>query len=381
MKKTGVFANGFIWFGAAVSIAEIEAGTTIGGNWSALIAGHLLGGLMLFAAGFLGATTRKNAMETTSSTFGRHGMRMFAMLNIIQLVGWTAVMIAQGGSAVTALTGLPYALPCLALAVLIGVWIFVAFGDRLHLATLAMGALALLAVVLTWKLIDATTSGETADVGFWTAFEISVAMPLSWLPLISDYTSTAQHPKTSTAVSAATYTIVSIWMYALGMQISRIGGASIADAIMKSGIGVIGLVVVVFSTVTTTFLDAYSGGESAKSVFPKAPPRLIGVAICAFGGMLAIAGLMERYIDFLYVISSVFAPMATVLIIDRYFVKRGLVRWNLIAWLTGCLTYQFADASPIGPTLTAILVSAVLPPCAKILTPWLRPESATLGRK
>lgn len=43
MKKTGVFANGLIWFGAAVSIAEIEAGCSIGGNWSALIAGHLLG--------------------------------------------------------------------------------------------------------------------------------------------------------------------------------------------------------------------------------------------------------------------------------------------------------------------------------------------------
>ena len=100
MKKTGVFANGLIWFGAAVSIAEIEAGCSIGGNWSALIAGHLLGGLMLFAAGLLGAVTGRNAMETTAATFGRNGMRMFAALNIVQLVGWTAVMIAQGGAAV-----------------------------------------------------------------------------------------------------------------------------------------------------------------------------------------------------------------------------------------------------------------------------------------
>lgn len=360
MKKTGVFANGLIWFGAAVSIAEIEAGCSIGGNWSALIAGHLLGGLMLFAAGLLGAVTGRNAMETTAATFGRNGMRMFAALNIVQLVGWTAVMIAQGGAAVAELTGVGHVLPCLALAVLIGVWIFVAFGDRLHLATIAMGALALLSLVLTWRLLGVEVKGVVEPVGFWTAFEISVAMPLSWLPLISDYTSTAERPRIATAVSASAYTLVSIWMYALGMLITRIGGTSIADAIVKSGIGTIGLVVIVFSTVTTTFLDAYSGGESARSVFPRAHVRLIGVAVCAVGVVLAICGLMDHYIDFLYLISSVFAPMATVLIVDRYLVKRGCVWWNVVAWLVGVTVYQFASASPIGPTLTAILASAAI---------------------
>ena len=359
-KKTGVFANGLIWFGAAVSIAEIEAGCSIGGNWAALVAGHLLGGFMLYAAGLLGAISGRNAMETTSATFGLSGTRMFAVLNIVQLVGWTAVMIAQGGAAVSQLTGLKHMLPCLALAVLIGVWIFVAFGDRLHLATIAMAALAALAVVLTWKLLGVEATGEVAEVGFWPAFEISVAMPLSWLPLISDYTSTAARPRTSTAVSAAVYTLVSLWMYALGVLIARIGATSIADGIVKSGIGMIGLVVVVFSTVTTTFLDAYSAGESAKSLLAKARPQVIGVAVCAVGGILAVCGVMDHYIDFLYLISSVFAPMATVLLVDRYLIRRGRVLWNLFAWLAGVLAYQFAGGSPIGPSLTAIAVSAFL---------------------
>ena len=359
-KKTGVFANGIIWFGAAVSIAEIEAGCSIGGNWAALVAGHLLGGFMLYAAGLLGATSGRNAMETTSATFGRNGMRMFAVLNIVQLVGWTAVMIAQGGAAVSQLTGLAYMLPCLALAVLIGVWIFVAFGDRLHLATIAMAALAVLAVALTWRLLGVEATEAVAEVGFWPAFEVSVAMPLSWLPLISDYTSTAERPRASTAVSAAAYTLVSLWMYALGVLIARVGASSIADGIVKSGIGMIGLVVVVFSTVTTTFLDAYSAGESARSILAKAPPRLIGVAVCALGGTLAVCGLMDHYIDFLYLISSVFAPMATVLLVDRYLIRRGHVLWNLVAWLAGVIAYQLAGGAPIGPSLTAISVSALL---------------------
>lgn len=359
-RKTSVFANGLIWFGAAVSIAEIEAGFSIGGNWAALVAGHLFGGLMLFAAGLLGATSGKNAMETTAATFGVRGMHLLAALNIVQLVGWTAAMLAQGGAAVSALAKLAYTPACLTLAVLTGAWIYVAFGDRLHLAPVAMCALAVLAVALTVKLHGTETSGEIAGIGFWPAFEISAAMPLSWLPLVSDYTSTAERPKAATAASAAVYSLVSIWMYALGMMIARTGNASIAGAILKSGLGAIGLAVVVFSTVTTTFLDAYSSGESARSIFPNAPARSIGVAVCALGGVTAACGLMDHYIGFLCLISSVFAPMAAVLLTDRYLVKRSRVAWNVAAWLAGVVTYRFAAGSPVGPTLTAVATSAVL---------------------
>ena len=360
MKKTSVFANGVLWFGVAISIAEIEAGCSIGGNWTALIAGHILGGLMLYAAGLLGATTGQNAMETTTATFGRFGMRMFAVLNIVQLVGWTAVMIAQGGAAVSQLTSLPYMLPCLALAVLIGVWIFVAFGDRFHLATIAMGALALMAVVLSVRLVGLAPSATPSSLSFWSAFEISVAMPLSWLPLIADYTSKAARPRLSTAVSAGVYTIASMWMYTLGILLGRMGANTVAEGIVAAGLGSIGFVVIVFSTVTTTFLDAYSSGESARSIVAKMNPRLIGVIVCAIGGTLAIGGVMDHYINFLYLISSVFAPMSAVLLVDRYLYKTGSTKLNLLAWLVGFVVYHFAVSSPIGPTLSAFLASVLV---------------------
>lgn len=43
---------------------------------------------------------------------------------------------------------------------------------------------------------------------FGAAVELAVAMPLSWLPLISDYTREAKEPVKATAVSAVTYGIV-----------------------------------------------------------------------------------------------------------------------------------------------------------------------------
>ena len=55
-KRTGLFENGLIWFGAGVSIAEILTGTYLaplgmGKGLAAILIGHIIGCLMLFLAG------------------------------------------------------------------------------------------------------------------------------------------------------------------------------------------------------------------------------------------------------------------------------------------------------------------------------------------
>ena len=106
---------------------------------------------------------------------------------------------------------------------------------------------------------------DAVDVYKRQAVELSVAMPLSWLPLISDYTREAKQPVKATAVSAIVYGIVSCWMYLIGMGAALFTGESdIAQILVKAGLGVVGLLIIVFSTVTTTFLDAYSAGISTE---------------------------------------------------------------------------------------------------------------------
>ena len=367
MKRTSVYANGVIWFGAAVSVAEIEAGIQSGGNWPALILGHLLGGALLFLAGLTGALSRRNAMESAASAFGRRGARFFAALNVLQLVGWTAVMLGQGAAAAGAIAGVGTAVPCAALAALVALWIFAGLDDSFHLATACMALLAALSVFLTFRLFglpaataDGAGAGAVGATGFVAAFELSAAMPLSWLPLISDYTKDAERPVAATAVSAAVYTLASVWMYAIGMLLARSGCAGLPDGIVRAGAGVAGLAVVVASTVTTTFLDAYSAGESAKAIFPKARPKLVGVAVCAAGAALAVSGIVDRYADFLYLVSSVFAPMAAALLVGVFVVRKPRPWLNLAAWVAGFATYQLAGDCAIGPTLASLAVTVVV---------------------
>ena len=79
-------------------------------------------------------------------------------------------------------------------------------------------------------------------MSFGAAVELAVAMPLSWLPLISDYTREAKQPVKATAVSAIVYGIVSCFMYLIGMGASIFTGESdIAQIMVKAGLGAAGL--------------------------------------------------------------------------------------------------------------------------------------------
>ncbi|MBR5693208.1 MAG: cytosine permease [Fibrobacter sp.] len=397
-KRTSLFSNGIIWFGVAISVSEIEAGIEIGAAsapgslWLPLILGHVLGGILLFFVGLIGARVRLNAMETTQSTFGKYGSRFFAALNVFQLLAWVAVLNAQGASALAGLN-LPVSFPitCVILAVLIGIWVFVGLKRSANVTTVVMAALAVLLAVLTVKLfgiggaldngastgVAAGVAASAALLGFWNIFEISIAMPISWLPVISDYTKDVENPVKATAVSAAAYTFASLWMYILGIEIAGIGANNnIAQAILLAGLGIPGIIIVVLSTVTTNFLAANSAGESSKAIYGKINPKIAGVIVSLLSAALAISGIMEHYISFLYLIASVFAPMAAVLLVSFYFGKTGAVHtgeetarvsgkafwiWNLFAWLAGFIVYQVAerlDSVPLGPTLLAVIVSA-----------------------
>ena len=390
-KRTGLFSNGIIWFGVAISVSEIEAGIEIGAAsaantlWLPLVLGHVLGGIMLFFVGLIGARVRLNAMETTTSTFGKYGSKFFAALNTFQLLAWVAVLNAQGASALAGLNlPISFALTCVILAVLIAIWVYVGLRRSANVTTVVMAALTVLLAILSVKLfgladalasspasskIASTVAGAAATLGFWNIFEISIAMPISWLPVISDYTKDVEKPVKATAISAVAYTVASLWMYIIGIEIAGLGANNnIAQAILLAGLGIPGIIIVVLSTVTTNFLAANSAGESAKAIYNKLNPKIAGVVVSILSAALAISGIMEHYIRFLYLIASVFAPMAAVLLVSFYLVKNrsetlGFWLWNIFAWFGGFVVYQIAEhvgSVFLGPTLLAVIVSAAL---------------------
>lgn len=381
MKKTSTFQNGLIWFGAGVSIAEILTGTYfaplgMGKGILAIVIGHVIGCALFFFAGLIGGRTGLSAMETVKLSFGKKGGLLFALLNVLQLVGWTAIMIYDGALATNGIFETGAWVWCLVIGALILLWILIGITNLGLVNKIAMAALFILTLVLCKVIFFDGTPGDASAFGeamsFGAAVELAVAMPLSWLPLVSDYTREAQKPLAATVASTLTYGLVSCWMYIIGMGAAiYTGEGDIALIMVKAGLGVAALVILILSTVTTTFLDAWSAGISSESLSKRLSGKWVAVVVTVIGTAAAILFPMDDITDFLYLIGSVFAPMIAVQLADNFILKRssfGLAfDWvNLAVWLAGFALYRWLMTVdiPVGSTLPDMLLTMVL--CAAV---------------
>lgn len=375
-KRTSIFENGLIWFGAGVSIAEILTGTYLAAlgfskGLTAIILGHIIGCLMLFLAGVIGGKARRSAMETVKMSFGQKGSLLFSVLNVLQLVGWTAIMIYDGALAADGVVTAGRWIWCLVIGALIILWIMIGITNLGKVNVFAMTALFILTLILCKVIFfNGGAVGMAADdsMTFGAAVELSVAMPLSWLPLISDYTREAKEPVKATAASAIVYGVVSSWMYVIGMGAAIYTGEyDIAQIMLKAGLGIVGLLIIIFSTVTTTFLDAWSAGISSESIVSKLQGKYVAVAVTVVGTIAAIVYPMDNITDFLYLIGSVFAPMIAIQIADFFILKKDTSESavnvpNLIVWVIGFVVYRYlmnVDI-PVGNTLPDMGITMLL---------------------
>ncbi|MDD7770301.1 putative hydroxymethylpyrimidine transporter CytX [Suipraeoptans intestinalis] len=374
-RKTTLLENGLIWFGAGISIAEIHTGTYFSGlGWQkgilAILLGHLIGCTLLFLAGVLGGRQGKSAMETVKGSFGEKGGVLFAVLNIVQLAGWTAIMIYDGAIAANEIWGFSLRIWCLIIGGLILLWICIGITHLGKLNRIAMTGLFFLTVLLSFVIFEGEAGQKAGKevLSFGMAVELSVAMPLSWLPLISDYTREAREPVKASAVSAVVYGGISSWMYVIGMGMGMMTGESdIARIMWKAGLSAAGLFIIVFSTVTTTFLDAYSAGVSGESVFPGLRERYLAMAVTGVGVAGAMFFPLSNMTGFLYLIGSVFSPMIAIQITDVFFLKKESTKKvvdkrNLLLWGAGFVIYRFLMKMDfvLGSTVLAMLLTGLL---------------------
>lgn len=376
-KRTTSFQNGLIWFGAGVSIAEILTGTYFAPlgfakGLAAILIGHVIGCAMFFFSGLIGGRTRKSAMESVKLSFGGKGGLIFAALNVLQLVGWTAIMIYDGAAAIDGIFPGHAWVWCLVIGALILLWIAIGITNLGPVNQIAMAALFILTIVMC-RVIFAKGSvwsvAPTSGLSFGAAIELAVAMPLSWLPLISDYTREAEKPFAATMASTLVYGGVSTWMYIIGMGAALLtGGGNIAVIMVKAGLGIAALIILILSTVTTTFLDAWSAGISTESLWKPGTGKNVALIATVIGMVLAMIFPMDDITDFLYLIGSVFAPMIAVQIADYFILKKADSAdrdWdvrNLIVWVIGFILYRLLMKVdlPVGSTLPDMAITMVI---------------------
>lgn len=373
-----------LWFGAAISVAEILAGgllAPLGFKMGviAILLGHLVGTTLLVLGGIIGTNERIPALVSTRISFGKYGSYVFSVLNVLQLLGWTAVMVISGARSVNQISKLLWSFDNITIwSMLIGAFVFIwvwlgkdsGWKRANHIAVILLFLLTLVLSVLIFRSPDLFSKQVTGEMSFGSALELAVVMPLSWLPLISDYTRFAKSKRGGAGGSWLGYFFGSSWMYIIGLGAAIISSDPDPSAmLLAANLGLVALGIIVLATVTTTFMDAYSAGVTFLNIFPQLSEKKIALVMTAIGAGLAIIVNIEQYQDFLYAIGSVFAPLFAILLTDYFILKNKTIQKDLLfnwATLGFCilgtiLYYQFLKFDFLfGSTIPVMLIISIL---------------------
>ena len=387
-----------LWAGAAISLSEIWAGGMLvpfglAAGMGIIALGHLLGNTPMALAGLIGSRHGVPSIVGTRGALGNRGSALPGVLNVVQLVGWTAVMLWIGGQSAAGLAGgAEHARWWIfALGTLTTLWAL--SGSRVWRALQKVGVVLLLALSVTMTALALKTYGwrelmaapAAGGMPFMLGLDLAIAMPISWMPLVSDYTRHAAVPGGGVRGTWGGYFIVSSWMYAAGLVAALATGSAAPEETLMKLMGAHRLLwpavlIVLLSTVTTTFLDIYSNAVSAQSLFPKLGNRPLVLAGGLLGTLLAMLFDATRFSDFLLFIGAAFCPLFGVVLADYFILKRGcyaaedLFRrgryWYtggfngraLLAWAAGFGLYQACAKTGFagGASLPALFGAAAL---------------------
>jgi putative hydroxymethylpyrimidine transporter CytX len=335
-----------LWAGAAISLAEIWAGSLIVplglglGLWAILL-GHLIGNTPFALGGLIGSRWGIPTMVSVRPSFGIRGSYFAAALNVIQLIGWTAVMLIVCGGAADAISKFyGFSNPTLWIilsGIITTLWALLGHRIWKWLQRISVAALLILCIAMTYIVFQEYGWGKLSqiprqkDFPFMIGMDLVIAMPISWLPLVSDYSRFATHSKSSFWGTWVGYFIVSSWMYLLGLAASLVTQSPdpsgiVMNLMVKFGWAIPALIIVLFSTFTTTFLDIYSTAISGLNIVPKLGERK-GVII---GGILGTATALIfptllDYEHFLLFIGAMFCPLFGIVLVDYFLIRKGLL--------------------------------------------------------
>lgn len=391
-----------LWFSLGTGLLVMQIGAYLVpavGTRDAMLAivlGSLIGAGLLAWTARLGCETGLSSAGLMHATYGSAFARLPVLLNIVQLVGWTTfelVIMREGTTAIAqqalgadagslfdgttdlVLTTLLWGAVLTALmagSMLTLVRRFVSrFGLPLVLASLAW---------LTWQF--GTRLHAQGFEAFWnrpgdgtmgpfSALDLVIAMPVSWLPLVADYARHGRRGATTLGGTWLGYALANMWCYALGVMVASTvaPGTNLVAALLLAQGGLIALGLILLDEMDNAYGDAHSGAVSLHSLRPAWSIRRWGLGFAVVCTGLALALPMHSLEPFLLMLSSVFVPLYGVILgrlsgagaavaVSRRSVDLGAAA----LWVVGIACYHLLaqQAPQFGAALPTLLLTFVL---------------------
>ena len=375
------FSHASLWFSLGVGLLVIQIGTYLVpamGTQDALFAillGSLLGSGLVAWVAKLGCDTGLSSAGLMHQVYGSGFAKLPIVLNVIQLVGWTSFELVimrdgtlamgehhwgwSGDYAVIATVFWGSMLTLLMATSMLGlVRNFVSrFGLPLVVISLAW---------LTWQFIGVLQTQDVSafwhrpgnnSMGFLSAIDLVIAMPVSWLPLVADY---ARHGKNSRTAMSATwlgYAIANIWCYSLGVLVMSVSSPDInlVSTLLLAQGGLLALGLILIDELDNAYGDVYSASLNSHSLLSHWSIKQWGLLIAVGCTLLAIVLPMHSLEPFLLLLSSVFIPLYGVILgragrVSLSNASRSIYLLPALIWVIGIAVFHLSAqfTPPVG---------------------------------
>ncbi|HLH84452.1 MAG TPA: cytosine permease [Trebonia sp.] len=356
----GVSLLGFT--GAIFVLQPGGAGTpelSLAAALTAIVVGTVLGTLPVALAGLPGAQTGAPAMVLLRGLLGARLSYLPTVLNILQCIGWSVFeLVTIATAAHTVAPALPktgYVLIAGAVTALLTIR---PLGAIRVLRRYATSAVLVVMIYLLVQLARHPLPGFLHGTwsGYWAATDTVVAVSISWVPLVADYTRHSRSQRAAFAGAMAGYSVTQVLCYIIGLlalvTVARGNPDDIYGAFIALPVGSLGFAILAARELDQAFADVYSTAVSTQNLRPLWDRRVLAVTITGLATAGALWLNIADYENFLTLIGSVFVPMSAVLIADYFVVSRR--RWDLstaarsrwlmlLPWAAGFVTYQLIN--------------------------------------
>src|SRR6476661_3470568 len=326
----------FLWSSLGVGLLVISAGSFIYTSnildaLFVIILGSVVGSILLGLAGKIGSDNSIPSVVSMRPSFGIYGSYLLAILNILQLIGWATFEITILSKAASIITHgfINFYIWSIIFGIsgplgIIKQWInkfavWIVYGSTI---------IMLINLILASSgLLHNNTSliANNNSFDFFNSLDLVIAMPLSWLPLVSDYNRFAKNSKNAFFGTFIGFTITNILFYLIGVLLGINDVFEILFAIQTFFYGFI-LLILIVDEIDNVFADIFSSAMSFKNIFNKINYKYLVISFTVLSCILSNIIPINQYESFLLLVGALFSPLFTIVLIDYYILKRGKVK-------------------------------------------------------
>jgi len=387
------FSHASLWFSLGVGLLVIQIGAYLVpamGTQDALLAiflGSLLGSGLVAWVAKLGCDTGLSSAGLMHQVYGSGFAKLPIVLNVMQLVGWTSfeLVIMRDGTLAMGEQHMGWSGNYLVMATVFwgGILTLLMASSMLGLVRNFVSRFGLPLVVislawLTWQFLGVLQTQDVSafwnrsgnnSMGFLSAIDLVIAMPVSWLPLVADY---ARHGKNSRTAMSATwlgYALANIWCYSLGVLVVSVSSPDInlVSTLLLAQGGLLALGLILIDELDNAYGDVYSASLNSHSLFSRWSIKQWGLLIAVGCTLLAIVLPMHSLEPFLLMLSSVFIPLYGVILgragrAPAANASRSIYLLPALIWLIGIAVFHLSGqfTPQWGSALPSLAVSLSL---------------------